>query len=80
MAKIVALLIYIALGFVALRLGRTYRTRVAAFTAALACFAYIGLVAVKGLPGRSEPQRLPMSSSDRYLRRFRVSRGPRDRR
>ncbi|HOP15493.1 MAG: SirB2 family protein [Chromatiaceae bacterium] len=49
-AKIVALLIYIALGFVALRLGRTYRIRIAAFTAALACFAYIGLVAVKRSP------------------------------
>jgi uncharacterized membrane protein SirB2 len=49
-AKIVALLIYIALGFVALRLGRTYRLRIVAFTAALACFAYIGLVAVKRSP------------------------------
>jgi len=49
-AKIVALLIYIALGFVALRLGRTYRARVAAFAAALVCFGYIGLVAVKRSP------------------------------
>lgn len=49
-AKIVALLVYIGLGFVALRLGRTYRIRIVAFIAALACFAYIGLVAVKRSP------------------------------
>lgn len=45
-AKLVALLLYIGLGFVALRLGRTKRVRTLAFLAALACFAYIGLVAL----------------------------------
>ncbi len=44
-AKLLALLVYIALGFYALRLGKTRRVRVTAFVAALACFAYIGLVA-----------------------------------
>lgn len=45
-AKIVALLLYIGLGFVALRLGRTRGQRALAFAAALACFGYIGLVAL----------------------------------
>jgi len=45
-AKLVALLAYIGLGFVALRLGRTKQTRTLAFIAALACFSYIGLVAL----------------------------------
>jgi len=45
-AKLVALLAYIGLGFVALRLGRTKRVRTVAFFAALLCFAYIGLVAL----------------------------------
>jgi len=49
-AKLVALLIYIALGFVALRLGKTRRVRTLAFAGALACFAYIGLVAVTRSP------------------------------
>jgi uncharacterized membrane protein SirB2 len=49
-AKLVALLLYIGLGFVALRLGRSYRVRVAAFVAALACYAYIGLVAMQRNP------------------------------
>jgi uncharacterized membrane protein SirB2 len=44
-AKLFVLVIYIALGFVALRRGRTRRVRTMAFVAALACFAYIGLVA-----------------------------------
>jgi uncharacterized membrane protein SirB2 len=44
-AKLVALLFYIALGFVALRLGKTRRTRALAFVGALACFACILLVA-----------------------------------
>lgn len=44
-AKLLVLVMYIALGFVALRLGRTRRVRTMAFVAALACFAYIGLVA-----------------------------------
>lgn len=45
-AKLVALLAYIGLGFVALRLGRSKRIRIAAFTMALVCYAYIGLVAL----------------------------------
>ena len=45
-AKLLALLVYVALGFVALRLGKTRRTRTLAFVAALACFAYIVLVAL----------------------------------
>ncbi|MCB1801825.1 MAG: SirB2 family protein [Gammaproteobacteria bacterium] len=46
MAKLVALLAYIALGFIALRLGRTKSQRTLALVGALACFAYIGLVAL----------------------------------
>ena len=44
-AKLLVLVAYIALGFIALRLGRTRRTRVAAFIASLLCFAYIATVA-----------------------------------
>lgn len=44
-AKLTALVVYIGLGFVALRLGPTRRTRSLAFAAALACFGYILLVA-----------------------------------
>lgn len=44
-AKIAALLIYIALGVVALR-GRTRAMRLAAWLAALAVFAYIAAVAL----------------------------------
>lgn len=46
-AKVLALLLYIGLGFVALRLGRTRRVRVLALIGALACFVYIALVAVR---------------------------------
>jgi uncharacterized membrane protein SirB2 len=49
-AKLVALLLYIALGFVALRLGRSYPVRVGAFVVAIACYAYIGLVAMQRNP------------------------------
>jgi len=49
-AKIVALLVYIGLGFVALRQGRTRRVRITAFIAALACFGYIALVAMTRTP------------------------------
>ncbi len=49
-AKLIALLAYIGLGFVALRLGRTKRVRTLAMLLALACFAYIGLVAVTRSP------------------------------
>jgi uncharacterized membrane protein SirB2 len=45
-AKLLALVVYIALGFVALRLGKTRRIRALAFVAALACFAYIVLAAL----------------------------------
>ena len=45
-AKLIALLLYIGLGFFALRLGKTRRIRTGAFIAALACFGYIGLVAL----------------------------------
>ena len=45
-AKLVALLLYIGLGTVALKRGKTKTVRVAAFVAALAAFAYIVAVAV----------------------------------
>lgn len=44
-AKVVALLVYIALGMVALRRGRTRGVRTAAWLAALAVFGYIVAVA-----------------------------------
>ena len=46
MAKLLALLVYIWLGFVALRFGRTPAKRAIAFVAALATFAYIAGVAL----------------------------------
>jgi len=45
-AKLVALPVYIGLGMLALRPGRTKRVRVAAWMAALAVFGYIAAVAV----------------------------------
>jgi len=45
-AKLLALLLYIGLGFVALRRGRTKRIRVTALVGALLCFAYMALVAL----------------------------------
>lgn len=45
-AKLIALLVYIGLGFVALRLGKTRRIRILAFVAAMACFGYMALVAI----------------------------------
>ena len=45
-AKLVALLLYIGLGFVALRLGRTRQQRILAFLGALICFAYMVSVAL----------------------------------
>jgi len=45
-AKIVALLAYIGLGFVALRMGRSPAVRTTALLGALACFAYIVMVAM----------------------------------
>ena len=46
MAKIIALLVYIGLGTVALKRGETPRQRILAFVGALAAFGYIALVAV----------------------------------
>jgi uncharacterized membrane protein SirB2 len=45
-AKVVALLIYIVLGTIALKRGRTLQIRAIAFGAAVATFAYIVMVAV----------------------------------
>jgi uncharacterized membrane protein SirB2 len=49
-AKVVALLAYIVLGMIALKLGRTPAVRAAAFAAALATFGYIVSVAVTKSP------------------------------
>lgn len=45
-AKVLALLLYIVLGTIALKRGRTRRIRALAFAGALATFAYIVLVAL----------------------------------
>ncbi len=45
-AKVLALLVYIALGTVALKRGRSKTIRASAFVGALATFAYIGAVAL----------------------------------
>ena len=45
-AKLIALLLYIGLGFIALRLGRTRRIRIIALIGAIACFGYIVSVAL----------------------------------
>ena len=49
-AKIIALLLYIGLGFVALRLGKTLQLRIMAWLAALLVFAYIVAVALSKSP------------------------------
>lgn len=49
-AKIVALLVYIVLGSIALKHGSTRKIRVAAFFAAIAVFGYIVSVAVAKSP------------------------------
>ena len=49
-AKLVGLLLYIALGMIALRHGRTRRIRVGAFVAALLVFIYIVSVALTHNP------------------------------
>jgi len=49
-AKIVGLLVYIGLGFVALRFGKTKQIRITAWVAALLVFAYIVAVAVTMSP------------------------------
>ena len=48
--KIIALLIYIGLGFVALRLGKTKQIRIVAWLIALLVFAYIVAVAFTKSP------------------------------
>ena len=45
-AKLTALVVYILLGAVALKRGKTYAVRITAFAGALAIFAYMGAVAV----------------------------------
>ena len=50
LTKIVALLIYIVLGAIALRRGRTKRVRATAWLAALGVFAYIVAVAITKNP------------------------------
>jgi uncharacterized membrane protein SirB2 len=49
-AKVVALFVYIALGTVALKRGRTRGVRVAALSGALVTFGYIASVAVTKSP------------------------------
>lgn len=49
-AKVLALLLYIALGMLALNYGRTKKIRVTAWFAALFCFAYIISVAMTRNP------------------------------
>src|SRR5690606_9414946 len=49
-AKVMALILYIVLGSVALKRGRTRNTRVAALVAALATFGYIVGVALTRSP------------------------------
>jgi uncharacterized membrane protein SirB2 len=49
-AKVIALIIYILLGFVALRLGKTKSIRVTAWLLAIGCFGYIVGVAVSKNP------------------------------
>ncbi len=49
-AKLIALLVYVGLGTIALKRGRTRGVRVAAFAGALATFAYIVTVAIAKSP------------------------------
>ena len=49
-AKVVGLVVYIALGMIALRRGRTKGIRIAAFFAAIVVFAWIASVAVSKNP------------------------------
>ncbi len=49
-AKIVGLLVYIVLGTIALKRGRTSRTRALAFIGAILVFGYIVMVAVTKTP------------------------------
>jgi uncharacterized membrane protein SirB2 len=50
LAKIVALVLYIGIGVVALRVGRTKQIRIIAWLAALLVFSYIVAVAVTKSP------------------------------
>ncbi|MDK2123514.1 SirB2 family protein [Parachitinimonas caeni] len=50
MAKILALLVYIVLGTIALKRGKTRQIRLTAFVGALMCFGYIVLVALSKSP------------------------------
>ncbi len=45
-AKLAALVLYVLLGTVALKRGKSYTVRVTAFAGALAVFAYMGAVAI----------------------------------
>ncbi|HEY8025043.1 MAG TPA: SirB2 family protein [Burkholderiaceae bacterium] len=49
-AKVAALVLYVILGTIALKKGRTKTVRVIAFIAAIAAFAYICTVAITKLP------------------------------
>lgn len=49
-AKVIALLIYIGLGMLALTYGKTRRIRVSAWVAAQLCFFYIAAVAITKNP------------------------------
>ena len=49
-AKVVGLLVYIALGIIALKRGRTRRIRAVAFVGAIVAFVYIVMVAVTKSP------------------------------
>jgi uncharacterized membrane protein SirB2 len=49
-AKIIALFVYIVLGFIAFRFGRSRKTRMAAWLFAIAVYAYIVAVAVTRNP------------------------------
>jgi uncharacterized membrane protein SirB2 len=49
-AKVLALVIYIALGMIALHYGATKKTRITAWLAALLCFGYIVSVALTRNP------------------------------
>ena len=50
LAKLAGLLVYIGLGMIALRFGRTAAARILAFVGALATFAYITGVALSKSP------------------------------
>jgi len=49
-AKVVALIVYILLGTIALKRGKTREIRIAAFAGAVVVFAYIAVVALRHSP------------------------------